>query len=242
MKKADPRVKLFWVLLCTTGVLVFSRLFWVLGIALFTLAGTLSFGVDLQSLLQRLRRFLPLLVVISLLHLLFVQTGEALVLIRGYRVITSGGIMRGAITLVRFFVILCSAAVMGNENIRRVLAALTKLRIPYLFSFMLMIALRFIPSFQSSFSDAIIALQLRGVDLNKLSFRRKIRMYGDLLLPVVADAVVKSRQLAIVMEARGFGAFDKRTSYLEVQMNAWDWIVTGALFTLGAAAFGYYFF
>ena len=241
MKNADPRVKLFWVLLCTTGALVFSRPLWMVGLALFSALGTFYFGADLQSLIGRLWRFLPLLVVILLIHALFVETGTPLLVIRDYPIITSHGLRRGATTFMRFFAIFCSAAVMASENIRRVLAALTRLKIPYLFSFMLLIALRFIPTFNSSFSDALIALQLRGVELSKISFRKKLRMYADLLLPVVADAVVKSRQLAIVMEARGFGAFRQRTSYFEVYMTPWDWVLTGALFSVGVVAFGAYY-
>lgn len=242
MKKADPRVKLLWVVLSTTGVLVFFRPFWMAGLALFSLLGTICFGADLQSLFMRLLRFLPLFAVILLINLVFVPSGTPLLIVRDYPLITSGGVMRGATTLMRFFVILCSAAVMAAENNRRVLVALNKLGVPYLFSFMLMIALRFIPSFSASFSDALIALQLRGVELKKIPWRTKLRMYSDLLLPVVADAVVKSRVLAIVMEARGFGAHRQRTSFLEVSMTPWDWISTGALFGIGLAAFGSYYF
>ena len=241
MKKADPRVKLLWVLLCTSGALVFVRLPWMVGLALFCLLGTLYFGADQKMLRGRLGRFLPLLLVIPLIHMVFVKSGTPLLVIKDYPVVTSDGLMRGATTLLRFFVILSSAAVMAGENIRRVLAALNKMRVPYLFSFMLMIALRFIPSFSASFSDSLVALQLRGVELKKIPLRKKLSMYGDLLLPVVADAVVKSRVLAIVMEARGFGAFNRRTSYLEVSMTPWDWVQAVALFTMGMAAFGGYY-
>ncbi len=241
MKKVDPRVKLLWVLLCTSGALVFFRPFWMMGLVLFTILGTIYFGARLQSLGGRLRRLLPLFVVIVLIHIVFVQTGPPLLIVKKYPLITADGVMRGATTLMRFFVILCSAAVMEAENIRRVLAALNKLKVPYLFSFMLMIALRFIPSFHASFVDALTALQLRGVELKKIPWRKKIRMYSDLLLPVVADAVVKSRTLAIVMEARGFGAYNQRTSLVEVSMTPWDWALTVVLFGLGTAAFSSYY-
>jgi energy-coupling factor transport system permease protein len=211
------------------------------GLALFSLLGTMCFGADLQSLRGRLRRFFPLFVAVILIHMAFVQTGTPLLVIGDYKLITTDGVRRGAITLLRFFVILCSAAVMAAENSRRVLAALGKLKIPYLFSFMLMIALRFIPSFSASFSDSLLALQLRGVELKKIPLRKKLRMYRDLLLPVVADSVVKSRVLAIVMEARGFGSLGKRTSYLDVSMTPSDWVLTGALFGLTIAAFGIYY-
>src|SRR5690554_1428705 len=119
MRNGDPRVKLVWVLLCTTGALIFFRPWWMLSLALFTLAGTLAFGAELESLLGRLTRLLPLLAGIFLIHILFVQTGEPLLLIRGFPLVTSDGILRGATTLLRFFVILGCAAVMARENSRR---------------------------------------------------------------------------------------------------------------------------
>lgn len=242
MTNTDPRVKLLWVLLCTTGGLMFFRPGWMLGAGLFTLAGTLAFGADLDILLGRIRRFLPILSFVLVIHILFVQTGTAFLVLKGFPLVTSDGIMRGVTALLRFFVILCCAAVMAGENSRRVLAALTKLKVPYLFAFQLMIALRFIPVFTSSFSDALTALQLRGVELESLPLRRKLRLYADLLLPVVADAVVKSRVLAVVMEARGFGAFDRRTSYLEIRMAPRDWALVSVLLGLGITAFACYFF
>lgn len=242
MSKVDPRVKLLWVLLCTSGALIFTRLLWMAGLVLFTLLGTMGFGADHKGLGGRLGRFLPVFFVIFLIHVVFVHTGTPLVVVKGFPVVTSDGLMRGATTLLRFFVILSSAAVMAAEDMRRVLAALNQMKVPYLFSFLLMIALRFIPFFKASFSDSLIALQLRGVELKKLPLGKKLRVYSDLLLPVVADAVVKSRVLAIVMEARGFGALNKRTSYIEVKMTPLDWVLTLALATLGAAAFGGYYF
>jgi len=242
VRTVDPRVKLLWVLLCTTGALVFNRPWWMAGLSIFVLLGAVSFGVDLKTLRGRLKYFLPILSVILLIHVLFVRTGTPLLVIRSVTIMTSHGVSRGITTLMRFFVILCSSAVMNGENSRRVLAALSKMKVPYLFTFMLMISLRFIPSFSSSFSDALTALQLRGVELHKIPWRKKLAMYGNLLLPVVADAIVKSRILAIVMEARGFGAFSKRTSFVEVRMTPWDWAITGTLFCLGFTAFGVYYF
>ena len=98
---------------------------------------------------------------------------------------------------------------MAGENSRRVIAGLTQIGVPYMFAFMMMTALRFIPEFGAVFADALVSIQLRGVELKKVPLGRKLRLYGYLLLPVTADAVVKSQDLAIAMEARGFGAQKK---------------------------------
>lgn len=241
MKKADPRVKLLWVALCTTQALFFFRPVWMAGLCLFSLAGALLMGADLKAFAVRFRRFLSLLLTIALVQVLFVRSGTPLLMIREYTVVTYDGLSRGMITAMRFFVILCSASVMAGENSRRVIAALTKMGVPYIFSFMLMTALRFLPFFGAAFSDAMTAIQLRGIQPKNIRLDKKLRLYGSLMMPVVADAVVKAQELATVMEARGFGAMTKRTSYIQVIMTPVDWLyVVSFLGIAGIAFWGYY--
>jgi energy-coupling factor transport system permease protein len=125
---------------------------------------------------------------------------------------------------------------MAGENSRRVITGLTQIGIPYMFAFMMMTALRFIPDYSRAFSDALVSIQLRGIELKKVPFGKKLRLYGYLLLPVTADAVVKSQDLAIAMEARGFGSYKKRTSYTHLTMLAKDWAVFIILLLLAAGA------
>ncbi|HBG00356.1 MAG TPA: hypothetical protein DDW87_02110 [Firmicutes bacterium] len=66
-------------------------------------------------------------------------------------------------------------------------------------------------------------------------------MYGDLVLPVVADAIVKAQNLAIVMEARGFGALPRRTTYLNVSMTPGDWLLALLLLGVGTMSIGSYY-
>lgn len=241
MKKADPRVKLLWVLLCTTAALVFTRPWWMMGLSLFTIGGVLFFGADLKALKFRLRRFLPLLLMIALIHALFIGSGRPFLTIRGLVLVRSDGLLRGITTILRFFVILSAAAVMAAEKNRRVIAALNKMGVPYLFSFLLTTALRFLPTFGETFSQALIAIQLRGVQLKKIPLRKRLTVYSYLFLPVVADSVSKARVLAAVMEARGFGALSRRTYFIEVNMSVWDWVLLGLLLSAGIFAFTCYY-
>ena len=59
-----------------------------------------------------------------------------------FNVIYYDGLARGLASGLRFFIILCSAAIMAKENTRRVISSLNKMHIPYSFSFMVMIAFR----------------------------------------------------------------------------------------------------
>ena len=88
MKTADPRVKLLWIVLCTSAALVFSKPLWLVGVGFFAVVGAAIFGADFSSLLQRMRRFLPALSLVFLVQLLFIRTGPAVVAFKGRALIT----------------------------------------------------------------------------------------------------------------------------------------------------------
>jgi energy-coupling factor transport system permease protein len=233
LKTLDPRVKLFSVILITSFALIFTDPIWMLGLSLAALVLVFTFGGNYIAFLNRLHRFVVLLIVIAVVQIVFVRTGKPLLSIDGFVLVYYDGLIRGLNTGMRFFVIICSAAIMSSENSRRVIASLTQMKIPYTFAFMVMITLRFLPVFTESFSDAMTSIQLRGIELKKVKLGGKLRLYGHLLLPVVADAIVKSQDLSTAMEARGFGAMKKRTAYLAVYMGLQDYLSLVLLLLIG---------
>lgn len=241
MKNADPRVKLLWIVLCTTGAVLFTEPWWMLGLSLFSLVGALLLGADLLSLARRLVKFLPVLAFIVVVQVFFGRGGSPLVAVQGRVLITAEGLQRGAAAALRFFVILCSGAVMMGEDSRRVINSLSQLGVPYMFCFSLFVALRFLPSFSEAFSQALTALQLRGVDLKKVPWRQKLGLYSALILPVLSEALARAEKLAVVMEARGFGALPRRTIFGQARMDRMDWAAVFVLLTLGAAALRLYY-
>jgi energy-coupling factor transport system permease protein len=224
MKSLDPRMKLISIIVMTTMALLFFDPLWMLGLSLAALLLDVLLGANFSAFFRRLRRFTQLLLIIALVQIVFVRTGEPIFSVDGFTLIYYDGLMRGLNTGMRYFVIICSAAIMAGENSRRVIASLTQMKVPYMFAFMLMITLRFLPIFMESFTDAMTSIQLRGVELKKVKLDKKIRLYSHLLLPVVADAIIKSQDLSTAMEARGFGAMKKRTAYLVVRMRKPDYL------------------
>ena len=224
MKNLDPRMKLISIIVITTMALIFSNPIWMLSLAVSALLLSILLGGDIIVFVKRLSKFTQLFIVIMLVQVVFVRTGKVMLQIRDYNIIYYDGLIRGINTGMRYFVIICSASIMSAENSRRVIASITQMKIPYMFAFMMMITLRFLPIFIESFSESMISVQLRGVELKKVKIGKKIKLYSHLLMPVVADAVIKSQELSTAMEARGFGAMRKRTSYLTVHMKKIDYV------------------
>lgn len=237
MKTLDPRIKLLSVITTTSLALLYQQPIWMFSLSMVSFFLMVALGADYITFFKRIRSFFRLLFMISLLQVIFVRTGAPLLIVNGFVLAYSDGLIRAANTSMRFFVIICSAAVMAGENSRRVIASLIKLKIPYAFAFMVMITLRFVPVFAESFSDAITSVQLRGIELKKVKIGKKIRLYSHLLLPVVADAIIKSQELSTAMEARGFGAMKKRTAYIVVCLGRKDFLFLAVFIILGTGAF-----
>lgn len=241
MKRLDPRIKLYCIALLSSAALIFKSAVFMAGLSVAACVAALGLGADLKRFFMRFRRFINLLLMIAAIQFLTVRSGEPLLVIKGFTLITADGAERAITTAMRFFIIMCSASIMAGKNSRRVIVGLTQMGIPYMFAFMVMTALRFLPLFSQAFTDALTSIQLRGIDLKQVRFGKKVKLYGYLLLPVVADAVVKSQDLAMAMEARGFGAYRSRTFYIKLKLTVLDYIMLAALTVLAAAAFYSYY-
>ncbi len=241
MKNADPRVKLLGILLTTSMSILFKDWLYLLGIAVFSFVLMLLFGANYKFLFNKLKRFINILIGVCVIQIIFVRSGEPLLSYGEFVIIYTDGFLRGVTMGLRFFTLISSAAIMESENSRRVIASLSKLHVPYTFSFMIMLTLRFIPFFMESFTDAMVSIQLRGIEVEKIPFGKRIKLYGYLLSPVVADAVIKSQDLAMAMEARGFGAMKKRTSFIEVKMVGIDVVAIVLLLAISATTMIFYY-
>ena len=240
MKSLDPRVKLLFVLETTSLALVFIRLPWLAGLLALSLLLSLLLGARLAAFFRRLRALIWLLAMVALMQCVFVRSGPPWLSWGDTVLIYRDGAAAAAQVAGRYLVILAGAALMAAEDSRRVIASLSKLGLPYTFVFMLMTALRFLPLFSQAFSDAMMAVQLRGVELRRIPVGKRLWLYGSLLMPVTAEAVLRSQQLAVAMEARGFGAYTTRTSYYQISMGSRDWLALGVLLLLGGAALALY--
>ena len=239
--KTDPRVKLLALFLLTTAALVFDRLPWLLALLAASLLLALVFGARPAEFFRRARGFIGLLLMVALLQCLFTRSGEPWLQIGDFTLIYSEGARLGAAAALRYLVIVCAAAVMAGESSRRAVAGLAGLGLPYTLVFMLMTALRFLPQFRRSFQDAVISAQLRGVDLKAVPRGKRLGFYGSQLLPVLSDALLRSRELAVAMEARGFGAYRERTAYFKLKMRPRDWLFAALLAAAFVLALIFYF-
>lgn len=226
MKKPDPRAMLL-IVFCFSiaGVLIDKT--WLLFAALvFTAVFVSVLGVKLYLFLAKKKAaaVLGLLFIVALLQSIFQPAGAVILKIGFINILTSGGLIQGANTLLRLGIVAVSATAFTLTTSRNMMQGLIQLKIPYELAFMATVSLRFLPAFTDEFRDTVTAIQLRGVDLKKIPAREKLKIYISILTPVVYGAVDRAQKLSCAVELRAFRALPKRTSRFILKFSPCDYV------------------
>ena len=91
------------------------------------------------------------------------------------------------------------------------LSALVRLRVPYGLAFMTVTALRFLSVVVSEAGVVMTARRMKGYHWRRGRWLRPGRELSQLLGPIFANAIRRSRALALSVESRGFDASGSRT-------------------------------
>jgi len=225
LKGLDPRSKLVLVL-CLSTLGVFMQDIGILTAVLcVSIALSTASGSRLFVLIRKFRRILWLFVAIAVIQSIFAPSGRVLVSLGGIKLITAGGLYKGVAMVLRMSIVMVSATIMATSNSREIVQGLVQWKVPYEIAFMVSVAIRFLPLLTDEIKNVVTAVQLRGIELDRIPARQRVKVYSYLIMPVVSGAVIKSRELATTMETRAFRAYPKRTSYMVLTMQRIDYTV-----------------
>ncbi|MEN6325459.1 MAG: energy-coupling factor transporter transmembrane component T [Syntrophomonas sp.] len=221
----DPRTKMVMVICLSSLALIFNtpgQLFLVFAVTVALLA---IFGFNASAIGGYLKPFLSLMLFLFAVQSIFSPGGQVLLTVGPVPLITVEGLVLGASTVLRIVVVTAAAMLFTTFSSRDFVLGLVQWKIPYELAFMVSIALRFLPVFRDELINVVTAVQLRGVELQKVPWGQKFTMYRRLIFPVVYRAMLKAEQLAIAMEARGFRAYPRRTYLRRLNFHWADYVV-----------------
>lgn len=241
MRKPDPRtILLIAACFSTLGVIIESA--WLLAcVFAASVLFSAALGVRMLKLIRKLRALVWLVVIIAFLQSIFGVKGNPVLSIGSFVLLTEGGLLMAANTLLRIGTIAASASIFTRTTSRAMIQGLIQLKIPYELAFMSSVAMRFIPVFSEEFRDTVTAIQLRGVDLKKIPLKEKLKIYAKVITPVVYGAVDRAQKLSYAMELRAFRAYPKRTSRLTLKLKTTDYIYIALFPLLTAGTLAYYY-
>jgi len=230
---ADPRAKLLLLVLTVVLLLVFQNLWVMLAAWLLMLIVHRSAGVPKERIVFLLRALLPVTILMPLIWVIFYPAGEVIISI-GFIDIHGESLAEGLTVALRIQAMTFAIfALLFTTDTDTLMQGLVRLKMPYSWGLMLSLALRYVPNFANSYSSVQQAQQARGLEYESTRGLKRVREMMPVLVPMIIGSFRSSEQMAIALEARGFGAPGVQRTYLNViHMRAMDW----AIVTVGLLA------
>lgn len=222
LHRLHPMVKLGWLLFCTVYVFIAPHLWMVLALlALVILAIPLS-GLKLSGV-RGIRLLVVTALSLAILQIIFNNQGETLWVV-GPLHITTDGIETGLFVAARFLsIILISYIFVLTTRPNDLAYALIQSGVPYRYGFALVTAIRLVPVFEEEAMIVYQAQLARGIQYDSRNLKRILILARQFLLPMLISALSKVDSLAVSMEGRCFGKYQKRTFLREVHYNGYDY-------------------
>jgi energy-coupling factor transport system permease protein len=237
--RLDPRTKFIAVVAIMVLTLVVSNI-WTYVLLLASLMGVIFLAkLPIGFILRNLRSFMWLFVLTFGIHLLF-TAGRALPYLG---VGTVEGFWRGLFFCLRVAILIISAALLTlttsplelTDGLEKILSPLGLFGLSsHALALMLVIALRFIPTFIEEANNIQKAQLARGASFNG-NLVQRARSLVPLLVPLFLSAFRRADELAVAMEARNYRTDGPRTHFRELKFSAGDYrsLVLLVIFTCG---------
>lgn len=226
----NPLLKIFLLFITLIGIMIYPS--WRLSSILLVIV-ILLFRVSRVSL-KLSRNRTKFIIIFSILLLIF----QVLITVNGtvlgfvipqlnnfgpYFPITDYGIERGLSIALRFLLVVLSSMLFVAVTDPTILAhSLTRLKIPYRYNFALVIALRFLPLFDSEHQVVRLAQKSRGIQPEMGGLRKILRTIQYTFFPLLVSSLSRVESLAISMDGRGFGYSSNRTYFRKSQWRISD--------------------
>ncbi|KPL18579.1 MAG: hypothetical protein AMJ92_07380 [candidate division Zixibacteria bacterium SM23_81] len=225
--RLDPRTKFLAIAAIMILTLAVSNI-WTYVFLLAWLWGIILLAkLPVGCVFRNLRSFLWLFILTFGIHLLF-TTGQPLPHIG---IGTIEGFWRGLFFCMRVAILIVSAALLTlttsplelTDALEKILSPLRWFGLSsHALALMLVIALRFIPTFIEEANNIQKAQLARGANFGG-NLARRARSLIPLLVPLFLSAFRRADELAVAMEARNYQTDAPRTHYRELSFSAADY-------------------
>ncbi len=236
--RLDPRTKFLAVAAIMVVTLIILNI-WTYGLLLVSLLGVILLAkLPVGFVFRNLRSFIWLFVLTFGIHFLFTAGRPVPYIGLG----TAEGFWRGLFFCLRVAILIISAALLTlttsplelTDGLEKIFAPIHWLGLSsHALALMLVIALRFIPTFIEEANNIQKAQLARGASF-KGNLIQRARSLVPLLVPLFLSAFRRADELAVAMEARNYRTDRPRTHYRELQFSAADYHSFVIMAILGA--------
>jgi len=106
-----------------------------------------------------------------------------------------------------------------------IMSVLIKMKLPYKSVLVTSLSTRFIPCLIEDMQRINDAYRTRGMRLDTGNWFRRLKKQAGIIIPLLSSSLDRAVQIAEAMEARAFGARQKRTFYKDIKFSRMDCII-----------------
>ncbi|MGH2351215.1 MAG: energy-coupling factor transporter transmembrane component T family protein [Chloroflexota bacterium] len=232
----DPRPKLAFVALASAVLVSLVSLTALLAFLALIHLALLSAGIPLRRLLGLWRILAPLLLTVLLVQPLLSPAGDPLLAIGIVRITPLGLAVALALALRLAAVGFCWYTLLLTTRERDLVQGLLQLGLPSTWGLVLALALRYPSTLQGVYLTVLEAQRSRGLRLEGRGLLGRARALLPVLVATLVAALRSIEQLAMALEARGFGRAAQRSSLRVLRMQAADWLALALVLAAAGAA------
>jgi len=246
--RLDPRTRILLVVIFMAALTITGRPMGLLIGLGASLAGYALARAPLRPLLRGWRAALPFLLFLAGLQILLRSGGpdQPVIIQLGSLAWTAADLWAGASLLLRFtafMVVLSLAMAVLSESeltggLESLLRPLLLVRLPvYDFITVVQVMLRYFPLLAQVAERIAKAQAARGADWQPAggSFIRRARQMAPLIVPLFVSSLRRAENMALAMDARGYGCLPRRTSMVALQFQPADFLALFTGLALGSA-------
>lgn len=230
LHRLDPRAKMAFLL--GLLLLVVAAEHPIVPGALFLVALAATHVAGAWRSLRRVRTLLMIIGSFSLVTWSFFAQGSTSLL----GPVEWEAFLYGVGTALKLMTTIASSVVfLSTTKNEEIATGLIRLGLPYNVAFAFSMALRLVPTFVGAGATIVQAQKSRGLDVESGNLLVRMRKYLPLVVPVFASAIRSTNRMAMALEAKGFGARQDRTYFLQLAYRPLDWVATflGLVMLLG---------
>lgn len=241
--RIDPRMKLILIVAFIVVLFVIRNAFSFLLLAISLGAVFFTAKIPAHAIWRGVKPILPLILFTAVLNIFFVE-GNVLVSFWIFR-ITDAGLKTAALMAVRIVLLIAGSSLLTyttspialTDAIERLFGPLKVIHFPvHEMAMMMTIALRFIPTLLEETDKIMSAQKARGADLETGGILKRAKALIPILIPLFVSAFRRAEELALAMECRCYRGGEGRTRMKQLHLSSLDWISTGVVAVVFAAA------
>lgn len=246
LHRADPRTKILLVFAIIIVIFWCDKPQSFVLLAVFIIGQVYIARLKLRMVLRGLKPLIFLIAFTAVLNL-FMTAGGRVLWQFGAVSITSAGINRAALIVVRMLLLIAGASLLTyttspiqlTDGLERLFSPLKKLHVPvHELAMIMSLALRFIPTLVEETDKIMSAQKARGADFESGGLMRRAKALIPILVPLFVSSFRRADELATAMECRLYRGDIGRTHLRQLKFGQADAVcaIVAVLFLGGAVA------